>query len=72
MINPFVVLKERHRNLYALIVGMAIILYWRGIWGLADVYMFPNDPAISFSVSAIVGIALLFINDFRLDEIERD
>ncbi|MBT4209761.1 MAG: hypothetical protein HOE19_02510 [Candidatus Komeilibacteria bacterium] len=72
MINPFVKLKETHRNLYALIVGMAIILYWRGIWGLADVYMFPENQAISFAVSAIVGILLLFINDFKLDEIERD
>jgi hypothetical protein len=70
--NPFAILKIKHRNLYALIVGLAVILYWRGIWGLADVYLFPDNSALSFSVSAILGIVLLFINDFKLDEIERD
>ena len=63
-------LKKTHRNLYSLIIGLAILLYWRGLWGLMDVYLFPNNELISYIVSIVVGLALLFFNDFRLREIE--
>jgi len=70
MKNVLKVLKRTHRNFYSIIVGSAIILYWRGIWGIIDTYLFPNNDLLSYTVSLILGIFLLWVNDFSLREME--
>lgn len=70
MKNPFIILKKKHGNIYAIIFGTAIVLYWRGVWGLMDTYLFPDNHVLSYAVSFVSGLFLLFINDFKLDEIE--
>lgn len=70
MKNLLKILKRSHRNLYSIILGTAIVLYWRGIWGIFDLYFFPNNELLSYVLSAILGIFLLWINDSRLKEIE--
>lgn len=62
--------KKNHPNLYSIVIGAAIIMFWRGLWGLMDLYLFPGNPALSFITSAAVGLLLLWVNDFRLKEIE--
>jgi hypothetical protein len=60
---------EKHSNMRVLLLGIAAILIWRGVWGLADVYLFPNDQDLSFVVSIIIGLALaLFINGRKISE----
>ncbi len=56
----------------AFLVGAAIILFWRGIWNLADHYLFPGHPDISAFASLLIGMSLMiltrsFVNQF-LDE----
>lgn len=56
----------------AFFVGAAIILFWRGIWNLADHYLFPGYPDISALASVVIGLGILiksrnFITQF-LDE----
>ncbi|MBP9812515.1 hypothetical protein KBC86_03975 [Candidatus Gracilibacteria bacterium] len=58
----------------AFFVGAAIILFWRGIWNLADYYLFPGYPDISALASVVIGLGILiksrnFITQF-LDEAE--
>jgi len=62
--------KKNHPNIYSIIIGAAIIMFWRGLWGLMDLYLFPENPTLSFSASALLGLLLLWSNDFRLKEIE--
>ena len=42
-------------------VGVAVVLVWRGVWLLADVYVFPGEErrALSGGVCALVGLATL-------------
>ncbi|MBU1252349.1 MAG: hypothetical protein KJ905_02030 [Nanoarchaeota archaeon] len=43
-----------------LILGLAIIAFWRGVWGLMDLYLFPNNPVWSFSFSVLIGVIILY------------
>lgn len=56
----------------AFLMGAAIILFWRGIWNLADHYLFPNSSNLSAFASLLIGMGLMilmrgFVNQF-LDE----
>ena len=57
------------RFTYHLLTGLAIVVFWRGVWGLLDVYLFPGNEVLSYGFSVIAGIALLYINDFSLSEL---
>lgn len=60
--------KDRHW-LYLLSAGIALVVLWRGVWGLLDLYLFPDDPLLSYLTSFVVGLALLYFNDRSLDEL---
>lgn len=53
--------RESHfeKILYTIIIAFAVVCFWRGCWGLMDLYLFPSNHALSFSVSALVGILIL-------------
>jgi hypothetical protein len=53
-----------------LLTGAAIIAFWRGLWGLMDLYVFPEEPTVSFLVTFLIGIVILYLNDFNLNEIK--
>jgi len=66
--------KEKNRTkirkiIYAIIIGFAVISFWRGVWGLWDVYVFPRNYTtcfprsypISLWISVIVGLAILLL-----------
>ena len=63
-------IKKEHSVFNSVYVAIAVIAFWRGLWGLLDVYVFPNQPILSYAISALVGMGLLFINDFKLEELE--
>ena len=50
-------IKEVGRTI---IVAFAIILFWRGVWGLMDVFLFPNNLMLSYIISIIVGVLILY------------
>lgn len=59
----------------AFFVGAAIILFWRGIWNLADAYLLPDSPNLSALVSLTVGLLILilsrnFVNQFIDNAVE--
>jgi hypothetical protein len=53
--------REGHyeKILYTIIIAFAVVCFWRGCWGLMDLYLFPDNHFLSFSVSAFVGILIL-------------
>jgi len=57
--------KSSHlkKSIYYLITGIGIVVFWRGIWGLADVYLYPEKPALSYIVSLLAGMLILYLND---------
>ncbi len=45
---------------HVIIIALAIIMFWRGIWGLIDHYLFPNNPLFSNILSITIGILILY------------
>lgn len=43
----------------ALLIDLAAILLWRGVWGLLDLYLFPERPEMSFVFSILVAVVLM-------------
>ena len=41
--------------------SIAVVLVWRGVWGLLDLYFIPENPFLSYSVSCLIGVILLYI-----------
>ncbi len=51
--------KSGKKILFAVIIGVAVVCFWRGVWGLLDVYLFPNNYALSSWISVIAGLIVL-------------
>lgn len=63
--------EKKHPLTTAIMVGFALIIFWRGVWMLADIYLFPNNPILSALLSIAMGILILYIRDFDLNELYR-
>jgi len=54
-------IKKRVRETFhIIIIALAIIMFWRGIWGLMDHYLFPDNPLVSHILSIVIGILILY------------
>ena len=42
-----------------LIAVVAVVMMWRGLWGLLDEYLWPKNPRLSYWVTFIVGFVIL-------------
>ncbi|MBP9779613.1 hypothetical protein KBD33_03275 [Candidatus Gracilibacteria bacterium] len=63
------------KRIEAFVVGAAIILFWRGIWNLADIYLYPDSANISAFASMFIGMGLLiltrsFVSQFLNETVE--
>ena len=65
--RPF---NQRHPHLHILAVAVLVIMVWRGVWGLLDAYLFPNNLFLSYVTSLAIGLAVLYFNDFSLSELK--
>jgi len=52
-------LKRGHKVSLALLIGFAVVAFWRGTWGLLDMYLFPNNFQLSLWVSVLLGVIIL-------------
>lgn len=60
---------SRHPILYTLIGGVAIVLFWRGVWHTADLFPFLTGP-VSIAISIIILLVSgLFVSFFIGDRI---
>ena len=57
------------KNLRYIAIALGIVLVWRGIWGIADLHLFPNNQLLSFVVSILLGVSLLLLIDLRKKDI---
>lgn len=51
--------KKRPLPLSTIFLTGAVIMFWRGTWGLMDVYLFPNNLELSYAVSLLISIILI-------------
>ncbi|NJD05282.1 MAG: hypothetical protein FIA97_02150 [Methylococcaceae bacterium] len=69
--SPLRSLKTVHPAVNALVVLLAIIMIWRGVWGLLDAYVFPGNPVLSNLVCLGMGALILYLDDFSLSDLKR-
>jgi len=56
-------------NILIIYKAIAMIMVWSGIWGLMDIFIFPDTPTLRYSLIFIIGIFLLYIDDGSVDEL---
>lgn len=52
-------LRAHHKVFFSLLIGFAVIAFWRGAWGLMDTLLFPNNYHLSSWVSLVIGLVIL-------------
>lgn len=62
--------KNKSSNLNIFIVCTAVIMVRRWLWWLLDLYIFPNCYQLSCLVCITIWIAILFLDDGKIDELE--
>lgn len=63
-------LRKTYHNGYVVIVATAVVMFWYGMFGLLENFLFPGNEILSSVVALGVGLFVLFVNDFQLDELE--
>lgn len=61
--------ERRHHIFTAILIGAAIILFWRGIWMLADEFLFPSIHWLSAVIGLVIGLVILYVRGFHLREL---
>lgn len=64
-------LKTLHPTANAVIVIFAIIMLWRGVWELSNLYLFPGSPTFSNLFSIALGWLILYLDDFSLKDLKQ-
>jgi hypothetical protein len=57
-------LKFYQKLLLAVIIGFSVVSFWRGVWGLLDTFLLPEEPVLSLWISVIMGITILSITGY--------
>lgn len=63
--------KKERPYVNAIILILAIIMLWRGVWGMLDVFLFPGSPLLSYLASFALGAVILYLDGFSLDDLKR-
>lgn len=64
-------LKQQYPYANTVVVILAIIMLWRGVWGLLDEFLFPGSPVLSYLASFGLGILILYLDGFSLDDLKK-
>ncbi len=62
-------LKTKHKIIFAILIGFAVVNFWRGIWGLLDEYLLPSNYELSIWISVFLGIIILIILGYATKEL---
>ena len=64
--------KNQDSNVNILIECIAIIMIWRGVWDLLEIYIFPDSPLISNILCVILWVGILLLDDWKLWELKEE
>ncbi len=65
------IIKKRRlkKVLYTIIIAFAIICFWRGVWGLLDIYLFPYHTTWSLLFSIFIGVIILYLAENEVEKL---
>ena len=61
--------KHNHKEWYIVLASIAIVLWFRGITGLLDVFLIHNNSIIGNIITILIAIIIFILDDFSLSEI---
>ena len=61
---------NRRKNLRIIIDLLGAIAVWWGIWGILDLFIFPNNKLLSYIISIIFGFILILIDGNGLNDLK--
>lgn len=64
-------LKARYPTANVVVIIIAIIMLWRGIWGLLDHFLFPGMPLLSNLTCLALGVLILYLDGFKIENLKR-
>ena len=64
MFPYFKKLKQKHKNLFVLLIATSAVLFWRGIWGIADELIFPGNYMLSSITSLLIAVLVFLAADY--------
>lgn len=68
MIKKLSNLKKHHQLVFSSIVLSGVVCLWRGIWGLLDIYLIPENLSLSFTLSVIMGAVIITVTHYTIDK----
>ena len=69
VLKKFHKMKTKGQILFALLIGFAVVSFWRGVWELQDIYLFPENHELSLWTSLIIGIVILASTHYVVKEL---
>ena len=72
MWRSFVKLKHSHQFTFTLIIGVALISFWRGVWGVIDHFalaFFPGKELLAYVLAMAAGVSILFVSGHLMKEL---
>jgi len=61
--------KKKYKLIHVLLIATAIVMFWRGVWGLLDEYLLVDEPLASYALSILIAFVVLFADSYYLDEL---
>jgi hypothetical protein len=61
--------SKTKKILFSIIIAFAVVSFWRGVWGLMDVYLFPNNHILSLWISLFIGLGILIATGYAIKEL---
>ena len=52
-----------------LLKAIAVVMVWRGLWNLLDMYFLPGNPILSNVIFIVIGVFLLYLPDQSIEEL---
>lgn len=62
-------MKSKHQIIFAIVIAFAVISFWRAVWGLMDIYLFPDNYELSLWTSLIISLVILVATHYVTKEL---
>ncbi len=50
-------------------IAIGVVLVWRGVWEITDIYLLPGYKTASAIASIIIGVLILYLPDGTLEHL---
>ena len=55
--------------IFTLVIGFSVVAFWRGAWGIMDIYLLPNNYEASSWISILIGLFVLIATHYLTKEL---